>query len=208
MIAGVTYMKTFLIGAGLAALVAVPALALQSETRPDRPDRTATMTRADVQAGVQQRFAVLDANRDGTVTQAEADAASAQRKQQRQTGHAERRDRLFAMLDTDKNGQLSRAEFTAERARPTRNGDGKGRHMRMGMRGHGGPGGMAQGRMGGRMFAMMDANKDGKVTLAEASARPLAMFDRADADKDGKVTPEERRAARGAMREAWQAKRG
>jgi hypothetical protein len=196
-------MKKFLIGAGLAALVVTPALALQQDAQPNRPDRMATMTRADVQARVQQRFSALDTNRDGVVTKAEAEAAQALKQQERQAKRAEHRDRTFAARDIDGNGQLSKQEFAAKPAGPDRGATqgrghrGKG-HMRMGMR----------GGMGERMFAMMDANKDGKVTLDEASARPLAMFDRADANKDGKVTPEERRAARQAMRQSWAAKRG
>jgi hypothetical protein len=75
-----------------------------------------------------------------------------------------------------------------------RMGDGPRDEGRMGA--WGGP---LDGRRGGDFFAMLDADKDGRVTLAEASALPLAMFDRADTNKDGTVTPEERRAARDAM---------
>ncbi|MDB5716658.1 MAG: calcium-binding EF-hand-containing protein [Sphingomonas bacterium] len=211
-------MKTFLIGAGVVALVAVPALALQQGGPPDRAGRGAAMTRTQVQDKVQQGFAKVDANRDGSVTKAELDAHGAAMKQARQADRAERRGQMFTMLDSDKNGQLSEAEFLAPH--PRGEGDGMERRggregheghgmkgKRMGMRGHGG--GMAGlGRMGEGWLAMADANKDGKVTLAEASARPLAMFDRVDANKDGTVTPDERRAARGMMREAWKAPRG
>lgn len=68
-------------------------------------------------------------------------------------------------------------------------------HEGMGKRMHGGMrhGGMMMGR---DLFTKADANKDGKVTLSEATGKALEMFDRADANKDGTVTPEERRAAR------------
>jgi len=63
---------------------------------------------------------------------------------------------------------------------------------------------MAGGK--GGFLARLDANKDGKVTLAEFQAGPIAMFDRVDANKDGTITPAERQAARQAMRDAWKAK--
>ena len=59
---------------------------------------------------------------------------------------------------------------------------------------HRGPGAMAGGRFGGAMFERMDSDRDGRVSLAEASARALEMFDRADANRDGTVTVDERRA--------------
>ena len=90
---------------------------------------------------------------------------------------------MFDKIDTNKDGQISRAEFDAHHA--GMKGEGKGGHG-MGMGGH---------RDGMEMFERADANADGKLTLAEASAKVLDMFDKADANKDGTVTPEERRAA-------------
>jgi len=119
---------------------------------------------------------------------------------------------MFDRLDTDSNGQLSRAEFSARPERPGRMGQGqmnqdasrgdggmhKGHGMRHGMKGHRGHGGMMMARMA-------DANKDGAISQAEFTAAALAHFDKVDADKDGKVTREERQAAHKAMREAWKA---
>ncbi len=211
-------MKKFIIAASLAATtaIAVPVLAL-----PGGAERGGqTMTRAQVQAKVQERFTAMDTNRDGAVTKAEYDANRAKMQADREAKRTERRGEMFAKLDANKDGQISKAEFTARPERGDRRGgpDGKrggpdgpgGKHMR----GHGGPGGgHGMGGWGGwggpkgderaaAFFASMDANKDGKVTLAEASATPLAMFDKADANKDGTVTPEERRAAWTAMRAA------
>lgn len=187
-------MKKLVIGAAVVALHAAPVLAIQGDAR---PDRSAPQTRAQVQAKVQERFGKIDANRDGAVTQAEFDA-------HRNTMKAERSAERFASLDSDRNGQISRAEFdagaSARKARRDEAGaDGKSHHGRH-MRGH-------HRGMGGNWFARLDANKDGRVTLAEATAKPLAMFDRADANKDGTVTPEERKAARDALRAEWGAKR-
>ncbi len=44
-------------------------------------------------------------------------------------------------------------------------------------------------------FAMMDSNKDGKVSAAEHAAGAKAMFEKMDSDKDGKVTAAEMAAA-------------
>ena len=49
------------------------------------------------------------------------------------------------------------------------------------------------GMMGGHMFDMADANKDGRVTLQEATDAAARHFDMADANRDGRITPDERR---------------
>jgi hypothetical protein len=48
----------------------------------------------------------------------------------------------------------------------------------------------------GNMFVAADANKDSKVSLAEAQTVALQHFDRADLNHDGKLTPQERQQAR------------
>lgn len=196
-------MKKIMLGAGIAALLAGGAFAADQSSRhgPQGP-----VTRAEVKAKVDARFNAADTNHDGILTRAEADAARTAMKAKWEARRAERADARFAQMDTDKNGQVSKAEYdNARAARKTKweeaKADGKRPHHGMhGMRGSHG------GRDGGDLFARMDANKDGKVTLAEAEAWPLAMFDKADANKDGVVTPEERQAARHAMHDAWKAK--
>ena len=194
-------MKKLMIGASLAALLALPALAADQGARPER----GPVTRADMLAQTAQRFAALDANKDGVVTQAEFDQAREAMKARHAEQRKQRMDERFTRLDTNKDGQLSKAEYDAGHAqRPdkARAGGAEG-HGRMRFhRGH--RGGMAGGA--GGFFTRLDANKDGKVTLAEFQAGPVAMFDRADTNKDGTVTPAERQAARKAMRDAWKAK--
>lgn len=196
-----TKRSKIIIGASLGLLVAVPGVALAVQQ--DGPG--APRTRAEVQAKTQERFTALDTNRDGAVTQAEIDASRAKRVQERDAKRAERRTAMFQRLDTDRNGQLSPAEFAARPARDAdaRDGEHRGRRGdRHGGRGghhRGGPDGA--GRDGGQgMLARMDANHDGRVTLAEMQAPALARFDRADANRDGTVTREEMRAARQAAR--------
>ena len=194
-------MKKYIIGASVAALMAVPALAWQMGEHHGHKGPT---TRAEVQAKVQEHFAKVDANKDGTITQAEFDAHRTAMKAEWEAKRAERRAEMFAKLDADKNGQLSKAEYSA----PHDRSEGKGEHRGGHMRGHRGMMMGMGGMGGGNWFARIDADKDGKVTLAEASAKALAMFDKADANKDGTVTPEERKAAWEAMRAEWRAKRG
>ena len=107
---------------------------------------------------------------------------------------AERRDpaAAFDRLDTNKDGAISREEFTQHREerierrveRGTNAAPGAHRGMRMHRMG---------GMMGGHMFEMADANKDGRVTLQEATDSAVRHFDMADANRDGRITPEERR---------------
>jgi Ca2+-binding EF-hand superfamily protein len=175
--------------------------------------------RADRQAS---RFSRMDANGDGEINIAERDAAHTRRpgrhrinrgdmivensnmrarltpeelsqlnpdseqaaptdaSQVRRARHVERRNAAWAAADADENGALNGTEFETMAS---------GRHHRRG-RTH-----------GTNRFDRMDGDRDGALTLAEMSARPLAMFERADSDHDGTVTREERRAARRAMRE-------
>ena len=199
--------KTSLIaGATLAALLAGVAVA-QPGPRGDGPPPP--QTRAELQAKIADHFKKADANGDGFVTKAEADAARAKMRAAFAEKRQERKGERFAMLDKDGNGTLSKDEFLAP---PPPRGDARdggrpdrdGKHGRHGWRGGHHRGGMA---MMGHWFDRADANKDGKVSLAEAQAGPLAMFDRVDANHDGTISPEERQAARDAMRAKWQERR-
>jgi hypothetical protein len=55
------------------------------------------------------------------------------------------------------------------------------------------------GHMRGQLFEKIDANKDGKVTLAEAKAAEKTRFAAIDADKDGRLTTQELEAHRASM---------
>ncbi|QHD68305.1 calcium-binding protein [Sphingobium yanoikuyae] len=153
-------------------------------------NKDGTITKAELTASLEARFAQLDANKDGKLTKEDRDI----RRQQRL-------DERFAALDTDKNGQISKAEYQAGHQPRADRGPEAGKPggpdgKRWGGRGHGGPG---RGMMH-RGPGFGDADKDGTMTKAEFMAGPLAMFDKADANKDGKVTAEEMKAARQAMR--------
>jgi len=164
------------------------------------------MTRAETVAMVREHFARMDANRDGTITTAEANEGHA--KFAGRMGHPGGSwqggdpNSAFDRLDSDRNGTISRDEFAKgheqrierrveiREKRKEAAKDGKlsenreFRRHRMG------------GWGGGRMIVMADTNHDGQITLAEAEAMALQHFDQMDSNHDGQVTPEERRAGR------------
>ena len=201
---------------GLMAAVSVPLLA--QATAPAVPAPVArvapvtppppmmtmkTMTRAEVQAKVADHFARMDTNKDGAVTLDEARA-----------GHGDRMKRVeirkergnpnaaFDRLDADRNGVISRDEFAKGREMRMEKriemkgakADMRGMHMRH----HGAGMGMMRGPM---MLKMADANKDGRITLQEATTATLQHFDMADTNRDGRLTPDEMHAAHQKMRD-------
>jgi len=211
-------MKTIILTALLAA-GAAPALAQPAPAAPQGPaaglqrgHMSRPVTRADVQARVQRMFARVDTNRDGFVTRDEIEAARALRgngngrglrargfagRGAAQRDPARRGERLFARLDGNHDGVVTRAEFDAAMAARQQRVAARG-PMGEGMRGRARFGRAGFGGFRGQMFDRMDLNHDGRVSVQEATAFALQAFDRADANRDGVVTPEERRAARAA----------
>ncbi|HLL30151.1 MAG TPA: EF-hand domain-containing protein [Allosphingosinicella sp.] len=180
---------------GVAALAATPVLA---QGGGDRGRFAQPQTRAEVQAQVQSRFARADSNRDGFLTQDEVRARAEARRSQRQQLRGERREQRFEQLDANNDGVISRSEFEALR---TVRGERRGQRLAH----RGGRGGMAG--FGGRAFATMDLDRDGRISLAEAQRAALQRFDRIDSNRDGTIGPEERQAAREAFRERMRDRR-
>ena len=208
-------MKEFLIGAAGIVLagaalaqapVAQPAPAPQAAPVPPMGfDRV--QTRDEVVAKVREHFAQLDTNRDGSLTKEEADAGRAAMKDHFRQRLGERRGEwggrgrdpavAFDRLDTNKDGSISRDEFAKghetrierrvelkDRQTAVPGAPGEGRRMRFHH--------MGGAMLGGRMFEMSDANKDGRVSLQEATDAAVRHFDMADTNHDGRITPEER----------------
>ena len=168
-------MKVLLIGAAAALAFGGAALAQDGRRGPMAADTDGDgrLSQAEFVASALARFDGNDANRDGVITTDEVQAAMQARR-------GEMRERIFAALDADSDGMISRAEFEASGDRRAERGAGAGRRG-----GH--------HRRGGRGFGRIEA--DG-VTRAEAETRAAAMFDRMDADDDGFLTAEDRQGRR------------
>jgi hypothetical protein len=155
------------------------------------------VTRAVVETRVRERFARVDINRDGFVTQEEAQAFRATAHARRQGMRAERRqnrdgnrEAMFTRLDANRDGMISLEEFNRPRAGMQR---GERRAMRAERRGGGGAGGF-----GARAFERLDTDGDRRISLAEATQARLRGFEQMDGNRDGSISPEERRARRAA----------
>ncbi|QVM84969.1 EF-hand domain-containing protein [Novosphingobium decolorationis] len=201
-----TRFKTIALGLTAASL-ALGGAAYAQDDAPRGPrhammdaDKDGIVTRAEAQAAAEAMFTRMDVNKDGKIDAADREA--------RQTA---RRTAMFEKLDTNGDGSISKDEFmSAERGHRGDRGDrgpradGEGRHGKHHMRrGHHGP------RHGGgmMMMRMADTNKDGAITREEAVAAALTHFDMVDADKDGQITPEERKAAHEKMRAQFKARK-
>ena len=207
-------MTKYLLGGALAAAMVgiAPAIAQVPQAAPspapiiERVHVAKTHARADVGTHVRTMFERFDTNRDGFITKAETEAAKAKRGEHI-VKHIERRGAgspgapeanrgaRFDRIDANRDGSISRAEFEAAPKRQERRivirtdgdkaGGAHGMGMMRGMR-------MGMGGLGGRMFEEADANRDGKVSLQEATASAYRHFDMADANRDGQITREER----------------
>ena len=83
-----------------AALIAVPVLAAPGGGAKGDTDSNGVLTRAEAQVHATQMFAKMDANKDGKL-----DATD------RAARHAEMQAKMFADIDTDNNGNISKAEW-------------------------------------------------------------------------------------------------
>jgi hypothetical protein len=86
---------------------------------------------------------------------------------------------MFAQMDANHDGFIARSEIDAGMERRDHAQSGGSEH------GHG-------MRLGGRMFDMADANRDGRISLQEATDAANRHFDMADLNHDGQLTPDER----------------
>ncbi len=137
-----------------------------------------------------QLFTAVDANKDGTLTRGEMlDYRQAKREEFR------------------KNARTAASETQTEQAAPAKPGDEKAEALRDKRRDHhrrdrehawrhGGDRGPHHVRwdrhghrpMGAGMFRMIDEDRDGKITKAEASAATDKLFARMDTNKDNMIT--------------------
>ena len=176
------------------ALLATSGVAL-AQRQEGRRGPDAQLTRDEAVARAEQRFARLDANRDGRLTAEEARQGRPARAERRQARRGDRQGQrgelAFERLDTNRDGQISREEFNQRRA--LRGDRGAQRGERRAARAE---------RRAGRGFG-----QDGVVTLAEFRARALQRFERLDANRDGIVTVAERQEVRQRIRAERQGRR-
>jgi len=121
-------------------------------------------------AATTQHGSRLDVNGDGNVSFSEMQQRMAER---------------FRQMDTNGDGQFTRAEYDAYRAA----------HPRRGNRPHA-QGGDQQQRRGFDFFSRLDADSNGSVTLAEFSAKTTGRMQRMDTNHDGTVSRDEYLAGR------------
>ena len=172
-------MKILLIG-GAAALVLGGAAFAQDRPNRGDADGDGRVSQAEFIASAAARFEQRDTNRDGVILPDEAQAS-------RDARRSERRDQMFAALDTDGNDQISRTEFDARAEHRGGRGEfGRGDRRR---------GGHGRGEHGGRGGIAADG-----VTRAEAETRAAERFARMDVNNDGFISIEDRQARREARR--------
>ncbi len=191
--------------AGVSLVAAGTAIAQKGHGKADAND-DGVVTKEEMLASVQARFARMDANGDGVVNRADRDAKAEQRfakqdangdgevsLEEMQAARAERAAKRFARLDTDNSGGISQEEMAQAKAK---RGGPDGRGPRADGRRGGRDGGEGRGRRGGRGLERADTNGDKAISYAELEAHALKRFERLDADSDGRITAEERKAAR------------
>jgi hypothetical protein len=125
------------------------------------------LTRAELSAGLAARYAAIDTNKDGVVPVAEFKAHADARRSEMEAGRTK-------LLDTNGDGQVSDTEKAAA---PKRGRGGERRDMV-------------------ESADRIDADKDGKITLAEFSAPMDKVFAALDANGDGAVSATEVKAGR------------
>jgi hypothetical protein len=107
-------MKKLLLAAGGIAVIAWAAPALTQAAAPVAASAKQPMTRAQAAQKAQQRFARLDINKDGFITEADRQARAGQRAQRAQQRPIRRNpDAMFTRRDTNRD-----AKSPAQKSRP------------------------------------------------------------------------------------------
>ena len=158
-------MSKFLLIAAPIAFAASVAAPAQTPNAAPAANQTPP-TRAELVTKLDEGFNRVDTNHDGFLSREEVGAEGAKALAQAQEAVNEKAQEEFTKLDTDKNGQLSLAEFrAAARVSAKSTPD--------------------------QAIQRLDANKDGRVSANEFKNPTLAAYDKVDLNKDGKVTQDE-----------------
>lgn len=172
-------MSVRLVASTIAALTITAAACAQTpaDTNALAPAPAAAVDRAtSTQPDTVPAFTRLDADRDGRITKAEWTTAG-------------RRERGFAIVDVDKNSEISLEEMRSSI------------QDRVARRGPAAPSAMASETPAARpdparAFARIDLDKNGKVSRTEwtSAGRQERAFGVLDANKDAEITLDEMRA--------------
>lgn len=145
------------------------------------------LTRAEAEAEGQRLFDRMDADKDGALIREEAEVGARAVAQEELVAR-------FKALDTNGDGRVTVDESKLPArffARLDTNQDKAVTREELAAVSHFGAG------KSNFMFAKADANKDGKVTRAEGTQAALARFDLADENRDGAITRAELEARMG-----------
>jgi Ca2+-binding EF-hand superfamily protein len=134
------------------------------------------ITQPQFLANLHAQLSAMDSNHDGYLEPNEIGDAQQKELGRARAAELQRFEAEFNRIDANRDGQVSKAEFmaVAPPAHPTETPQ--------------------------QMIGALDSNKDGKISLQEYGAKPLANFDKLDANHDGIVTPQEIEAARAARK--------
>lgn len=149
------------------------AMAVQATATPAPQTQPQAVTKAQFSGNIDKMFAGIDANKDGFLSPAEIEAEQAREIQAALQQFRAARAAAFQKMDTNKDGNVSMAEWVAARPEPT-----------------------AKKPDASKTMARVDANKDGKISRDEYRVRPMRDFDKLDTNKDGQVDAKEQAAAR------------
>ena len=147
-------------------LVSTFAILMMQAAPAPKAEAPQPVTKATVQAGTKADFDRLDANHDGWVDKAEAERGRDANVAVMQKRRSDQITATFGRLDANKDGSLSRQEFDALYRRIV-------------------------AVPGLPWLVNNDVNKDGRVSLAEATSQAMATFDRRDTDRNGILSTRE-----------------
>ena len=149
-------------------------------------DGDGTVSEAEVKAHRDTMFAAMDANSDGKLTQDEMTAHHEAMRAEMETKSV---DRMFETFDANKDGLISRDEVVAGKEAKRAEMQAR-RAEREDARGE-------KADFKGKHFSRMDKDGDGSISKDEFEGQPMMMFERFDEDGDGLVVIEDIQVKRG-----------
>lgn len=199
------------LGAALIAGAAIPAFAAPGRDGPGRhdgpgrammqdvmfvrllknadADKDGKVSKDEMTAFQDKLFTAVDANKDGSLTRGEMfDYRQAKMEEFRKANQPEVANTADKKDDqSDRDMADRRDDHRRDRDHSAWNRDGQGRHG-WGREREDARWERPHGRQGQGMFRMIDEDKDGKITKAEASAASDKLFARMDTNKDGTIS--------------------